>query len=95
MRAAGGTMIDSIIGGERSSPRVGKRVPSEMVIAGRNVASVDAVGAYLMGFNPRAIPHTRIAWVYTYKTPVHLIRGRFSGLPAASGSSGVLNVPRG
>jgi uncharacterized protein (DUF362 family) len=50
------TVIDGIIGGERSSPRVGKAVKSEIVIAGRNLASVDAVGAYIMGFNPRAIP---------------------------------------
>jgi uncharacterized protein (DUF362 family) len=55
------TVIDGIIGGERSGPRSGKAVKSEMVIAGRNVASVDAVGAYIMGFNPRAIPHIRMA----------------------------------
>jgi len=55
------TVIDGIIGGERSGPRVGKAVKSEMVIAGRNVASADAVGAYIMGFNPRSIPHIRMA----------------------------------
>jgi len=55
------TVIDGIVGGERSSPRVGKAVKSEIVIAGRNLASVDAVGAYIMGFNPRSIPHIRMA----------------------------------
>ncbi|GHT49154.1 hypothetical protein FACS1894102_3440 [Spirochaetia bacterium] len=55
------TIIDGVIGGERSSPRVGKAVKSEIVLAGRNIASVDAVSAYLMGFNPRSIPHIRMA----------------------------------
>jgi uncharacterized protein (DUF362 family) len=32
------TVIDGIIGGERSSSRVGKAVKSEIVIAGRNIA---------------------------------------------------------
>jgi uncharacterized protein (DUF362 family) len=36
-------------------------VKSEIVIAGRNLASGDAVGAYIMGFNPRSIPHIRMA----------------------------------
>lgn len=55
------TVIDGVIGEERSSPRVGRAVDSQVVIAGRNIASVDAVGAYIMGFNPRAIPHIRMA----------------------------------
>jgi uncharacterized protein (DUF362 family) len=55
------TVIDGIIGGDRSSPRIGRAVKSEIVIAGRNLASVDAVGAYIMGFNPCAIPHIRMA----------------------------------
>jgi uncharacterized protein (DUF362 family) len=55
------TVIEGIVGGERSSPRVGKAVDSQIVIAGRNLASVDAVGAYLMGFNPQAVTHIRLA----------------------------------
>jgi uncharacterized protein (DUF362 family) len=55
------TVIDGIMGGERSGPRVGRVVKSEIVIAGRNIASVDAVSAYIMGFNPRVIPHIRMA----------------------------------
>lgn len=55
------TVIDGIMGGERSAPRDGKAVKSEIVIAGRNLAAVDAVGAYIMGFNPRSIPHIRMA----------------------------------
>ncbi|MDR0823167.1 MAG: DUF362 domain-containing protein [Endomicrobium sp.] len=55
------TVVDGIMGGERSAPRTGKAVKSEIVIAGRNIASVDAVSAYLMGFNPKAIPHIRMA----------------------------------
>ena len=50
-------IIDGIVGLEGDSPLHGTPVPMNLVIAGRNPVSVDAVGAAVMGFDPQTIDH--------------------------------------
>jgi hypothetical protein len=49
-------LIDGIIGGEGDGPLSPDAVHSQVLVAGKNPASVDAVGAGLMGFDAAKIP---------------------------------------
>ena len=53
-------IVDGIIGGENSESNT-KPVNHGVMIAGDNTVEVDAVGAYLMGFNPEKIEFLKIA----------------------------------
>jgi len=55
------TVIDGIVGGERRNSRSANPVRANTIIAGRDIVAVDAVGAYIMGFNPRVVPHLVLA----------------------------------
>jgi len=55
------TVIDGIIAMEGMGPITGKPVNLGLLIAGRNVVSVDAVAAKIMGFDPMEIPTIRLA----------------------------------
>ncbi len=50
-------IVDGVNCMEGNGPVVGNSVCMNLVLAGRNVASVDAVCSWLMGFNPTEIPH--------------------------------------
>jgi len=54
-------IIDGIIGRDGTAFRRGKNIQTNLVIAGKSVVSVDAVGSYLMGFDPSGIGYLRIA----------------------------------
>lgn len=49
-------IVDGIVGGEGNGPLCPDAVQSGVLVAGSNPASVDAVCARLMGFDPRSIP---------------------------------------
>ncbi len=52
-------IVDGIIGGENSEGNT-KPVKHEIMLAGDNAIEIDAVGAYLMGFEPKEIEFLRI-----------------------------------
>ncbi len=54
-------IVDGIIGRDGTAFRHGKNIQTNLAIAGRNVVSVDAVGSYLMGFDPAGIGYLKIA----------------------------------
>ncbi len=54
-------IIDGIIGRDGTAFRHGKNIQTNLAIAGKNVVSVDAVGSYLMGFDPAGIGYLKIA----------------------------------
>ena len=51
------TIVDGIYCMEGNGPIVGSPVCMNLLVAGRNLVSVDAVAAWLMGFNPGEITH--------------------------------------
>jgi uncharacterized protein (DUF362 family) len=54
-------IIDGTIGMEGMGPAYGRKKKTGMIIIGNNALSTDAVAARLMGLDPRAIPHLRLA----------------------------------
>jgi len=50
-------VVDGINCMEGNGPIIGNHVPLNLIIAGRNVVSVDAVCSRLMGYEPSKIPH--------------------------------------
>lgn len=54
-------VVEGVVGREGTGFARGKNIPARLVIAGRNAVCVDAVGSYLMGFNPLDIPYLRVA----------------------------------
>ena len=55
-------IIDGIVGLEGDSPMHGTPVPMNLIVAGRNPVSVDAVGTAIMGIDPWSVEHlTRLA----------------------------------
>ena len=54
-------IIEGIIGRDGTAFHHGKNIQTNLVIGGKNVASVDAVGSYLMGFDPSGIGYLKIA----------------------------------
>ena len=54
-------MIEGIVGRDGTAFQHGKNIQTNLVIAGKNVVSVDAVGSYLMGFEPAGIGYLKIA----------------------------------
>jgi uncharacterized protein (DUF362 family) len=61
LRKADLTFIDAIIAMEGQGPHVGTPVEMNLFIAGTDTVAVDAVGAYVMGFETIEIPAVRIA----------------------------------
>jgi uncharacterized protein (DUF362 family) len=55
------TVIDGIYAMEGMGPIHGAPVKMGVIIAGRDIVAVDAVGAAVMGFNPAKIEHIRLA----------------------------------
>jgi hypothetical protein len=54
-------IIEGIIGRDGAAFHHGKNIQTNLVIAGKNTISVDAVGSYLMGFEPNKIGYLKIA----------------------------------
>ena len=54
-------IIDGVIGRDGTAFHHGKNIQTNLVIAGKNVVTVDAVGSYLMGFDPSEIGYLKIA----------------------------------
>jgi uncharacterized protein (DUF362 family) len=54
-------VIEGIVGRDGTAFHHGKNIQTNLVIAGKNVVSVDAVGSYLMGFDPTGIGYLKIA----------------------------------
>lgn len=61
LRKADLTFVDGIIAMEGQGPHVGTPVEMNLFIAGTDTVAVDAVGAYVMGFETIEIPAVRIA----------------------------------
>ncbi len=55
------TFIDGVIGMEGRGPSNGRPVRMDVIIAGKDTVSVDSLGALIMGFDPDAVDHLRIA----------------------------------
>lgn len=55
------TVIDGILGQEGDHAEEGRAVEMGLIIAGRDVVSVDAVASAVMGLDPMAVDTTRIA----------------------------------
>ncbi|MGA3118323.1 MAG: DUF362 domain-containing protein [Syntrophobacteraceae bacterium] len=55
------TIVDGIIGMEGQGPHAGVPIEMNLVIAGTDTVSTDAVTCYLMGFDPIEIPTIRCA----------------------------------
>jgi len=54
-------VIEGIIGRDGTAFRHGKNIQTNLVIGGKNTATVDAVASYLMGFEPSGIGYLKIA----------------------------------
>ena len=54
-------IVDGINCMEGNGPVVGNPVCMDLVLAGRNLVSVDAVCSWLMGYNPADIPHIALS----------------------------------
>jgi uncharacterized protein (DUF362 family) len=54
-------LVDGIDCMEGNGPVIGNPVCMNVVLAGRNLVSVDAVCSWLMGFDPNAIPHIKVS----------------------------------
>lgn len=54
-------VIDAYVGSEGESPIDGTPVRMGLVLASENPISCDAVGAYLMGIDPKAVDHLKFA----------------------------------
>ena len=54
-------IIDGSTGMEGMGPAYGRKKKTGMIIIGNNALSADAVAARLMGLDPQAIPHLRLA----------------------------------
>ena len=55
------TIIDATFGLDRRGPVFGDSVPVGRLVVANNVVAADATGARLLGFDPRAIEHLRLA----------------------------------
>ena len=55
------TLVDGITGLEGKGPFHGDPVDLNLIIAGYNVVSVDAISSMIMGFNPVEIRHIKLA----------------------------------
>ena len=82
-------VIDGIIGGE-GSETAGEPVEMNLVIAGRDPVAVDAVGAAVMGVDPRSVKHLVLAEekglgtcdlgrITVLGEPIEKVRRRFRG----------------
>jgi len=54
-------VIEGIVGRDGTAFNHGKNIQTNLAIAGKNVVSLDAVGSYLMGFEPAGIGYLSIA----------------------------------
>jgi len=61
IRQADLTIVDGVIGMEGQGPHAGTPVEVNLILAGTDTVAVDAVTAYLMGFEPSEIPAVRCA----------------------------------
>jgi uncharacterized protein (DUF362 family) len=61
VRQADLTLVDAVIAMEGQGPHAGTPVEMNLLIAGRQTVAVDAVAAYVMGFETIEVPAIRIA----------------------------------
>ena len=54
-------IVDGINCMEGNGPIIGNPVCMNLILAGRNVVSVDAVCCWLMGFDPKVVPHIALS----------------------------------
>jgi uncharacterized protein (DUF362 family) len=55
------TIVDAVIGMEGQGPHAGVPIEMNLIIAGADTVSTDAVTSYVMGFDPMEIPAVRCA----------------------------------
>ena len=55
------TIVDALVGLEGQGPLFGAARPLDLLIASRDCVAADATAAWLMGFEPEAIEHLRLA----------------------------------
>lgn len=55
------TVVDGIVAGERRTSTDADPVQANTIIAGRDIVAVDAVSAAFMGFDPKVVPHVKLA----------------------------------
>lgn len=55
------TIIDGIVGGEKYGPYANTPVESNIILAGRDIVAVDAVGLTFMGFEVDKVSHVKLA----------------------------------
>lgn len=53
-------VIDGLVGAERDETH-GNPIPMDIIIAGRDMVAVDAVGSAVMGIDPQTVRHVRLA----------------------------------
>jgi len=58
------TLIDGIIAMEGYGPHAGSPKRMDVIVAGRDVVAVDAIGATIMGYDPFEPPTTQVGWKY-------------------------------
>ena len=62
IRKADLTIVDAVIGMEGQGPHTGTPIEMGLIIAGTDTVAVDSVTGACMGFEPKEIPTTRIAF---------------------------------
>ncbi len=62
IRKADLTIVDAVIGMEGQGPHTGTPIEMNLIIAGTDTVAVDAVTGACMGFEPKEVPSTRIAY---------------------------------
>jgi len=56
-------VVDAVVAGQGDGPLRPQPLPLGVIMAGRNAAAVDRVGAYLLGYDPERLPIVREAFV--------------------------------
>lgn len=62
IRKADLTIVDAVIGMEGQGPHTGTPIEMGLIIAGTDTVAVDSVTGACMGFEPKEVPSTRIAY---------------------------------
>src|SRR5262249_45327360 len=55
-------IVDAVVAGQGDGPLAPRPLPLELIMAGRNAAAVDWVGAHLLGYAPERVPIVREAF---------------------------------
>jgi uncharacterized protein (DUF362 family) len=55
-------VVDAVVAGQGDGPLRPQPLPLGLILAGRNAAAVDRVGAHLLGYDPERLPIVREAF---------------------------------